>query len=73
MNFGHKCIEIRTFGIASQIMGIGYVPYSPFVVRHIMDDFGDLIQSLPQDHWEYEPKGIHWRNMWGYDIQYMYH
>lgn len=73
MSFISKWIRIESFGVADQIMGQGYIPYYPFGGRHIMDDFGNLIQSLPQHQYDYEPKGIDWRLMWGYDIQYMYH
>ena len=33
--------------IAYMIMGYGYIPFSPYGGRHIMDDFGNLVQALP--------------------------
>ena len=58
---------------ADQIMGDSYIPFGSPGGRHIMDDFGSLIQALPQSKHDYEIRGLDWRIMWNCDIQYMYH
>lgn len=40
--FGCKHIAYRTLGEHS-----GYIPFSPYSGRHIMDDFGNLVKAYP--------------------------
>lgn len=30
----------------------GYIPYAPYGGLYVMDDFGNLVQSLPMHHYE---------------------
>lgn len=56
---------------ADQVIGIGYIPWSPAMGRHIMDDYGELKQALPQDHYLDERDNYMWEFF--KDSQYSYH
>lgn len=45
-HYSHQDNDNECFGI--QIIGCGYIPWSPYGGLHVMDDFGNLIQVLPQ-------------------------
>lgn len=47
INWIHGSEDLRVLGIANQIVGEGYIPYSPFGGLHRMDDYGDLVRTLP--------------------------
>lgn len=57
---------------AIQIIEQGYIPWSPEGGRHTMDDFGTLIQTLPQDYYD-DCKDLDIAIMWGMDLQYRGH
>lgn len=56
------CSKAESPNFAHHFVGYGYIPWSPHGGRHIMDDFGELRQALPQDHFDTEDSlnGTQW-------------
>lgn len=54
IHFYKTDFSISNWDIVIQMVGQGYIPYTTeknkhAVGRHVMDDFGNLIQALPKD------------------------
>jgi hypothetical protein len=54
-------------------MGVGYIPWAPLAGRHVMDDFGWLVQALPQDHYHPDPTWATLWYHWSQDLVYFFH
>lgn len=67
IQFYKEDYPVPNWDIAMQVVGFGYVPYSTEKNGHAgglhaMDDFGNLVQTLPQNH--------HFEQERRYDAQY---
>lgn len=72
------CTPEENPSFAIHFVAEGYIPWGPGSDGlHVQDDFGNLVQSLPQDHYWYSSViPSHILRMWmsgPRDTQYAYH
>ena len=82
IHFSRQGYPVPNWDIAIQAVGEGYVPFSTAKNnsaggRHVMDDFGNLLQALPKDfHFHESAMNLHRYQMWGtYGVEdtYFFH
>lgn len=67
---------VESPGYIYQIVGDGYIPRSPYGGRHVVDDFGNLVQALPSTMYPPGPEVAPLLQLYtctDASLQYMFH